>query len=68
MSIVLYKNIPCHLAQNWWDGQPIIQLAEPSFINKALELGFETIGHPNEIVKILTKQEYQLLTTVGRID
>ena len=43
------------MAEN--DG-PLVKILNPMDVDKAYELGFECVGHPDEIVKYISEEEY----------
>ena len=40
---------------------PLMKLVNSKDIDKAYALGFECVGHPTEIVKYISEDEYKLL-------
>lgn len=66
---IKYKEIDCYLYKSYMcenDG-PLIKIIHSKDIDKAYELGFECIGHPSEIVKYITQDEFNILNTIGSI-
>ena len=58
---ILYKGIPCKLYDEYMgpgDG-PLVMVKYPEDIEKAYEMGFECIGHPTEVVKYISEEEYE---------
>ena len=59
-KIVEYKGIKCTLYKSYMteDDGPLVKIVDSKDIDKAYELGFECVGHPTEIVKYISEEEY----------
>ncbi|MCR5292332.1 MAG: hypothetical protein K6E28_05540 [Eubacterium sp.] len=60
VKTVEYKGIKCALYKSYMaenDG-PLVKILNPMDVDKAYELGFECVGHPDEIVKYISEEEY----------
>jgi len=64
---VVYKGMKCRLYKSYIseDYGPLVMIVSSKDINKAYELGFECIGYPTEIAKIISENEYNILSTKG---
>lgn len=61
--IVKYEGIKRTLIENYFcegDG-PYVKIIDSKDIDKAYEKGFECMGHPTEIMKKISKEEYSTL-------
>ena len=66
--IVTYEGMRCTLIENYFcqgDG-PYVKIADPKDIDKAYEKGFECMGHPTEIMKKISQDEYNVLVKEDR--
>jgi hypothetical protein len=58
-----YEGVECILYKSYMtenDG-PLVKLVNSKDIDNAYALGFECVGHPTEIVKYISEDEYKLL-------
>ncbi len=61
--IVTYEGMKCTLIENYFcegDG-PYVKITDPRDIDKAHAKGFECMGHPTEIMKKISQDEYRVL-------
>lgn len=61
--IVTYEGMRCTLIVNYFcegDG-PYVKIIDSQDIDKADEKGFECMGHPTEIMKKISQDEYNVL-------
>lgn len=66
--IVIYEGMKCTLIENYFcegDG-PYVKITDPQDIDKAYEKGFECMGHPTEIMKKISQDEYNVLVKGDR--
>ena len=61
IKTVEYKGIKCDLYKSYMaeDDGPLVKILNPADIDKAYELGFECVGHPDEIVYYISEEEYK---------
>lgn len=60
---VIYQGIPCILYYEYLkpgDG-PLVKVKNSADLEKAYELGFECVGHPTEVVKYISKEEWEAI-------
>lgn len=64
---VIYNGMECTLFDSYpgVDGEPIVRINRPQDIDKAYALGFECVGYPDEIVKVVNAKEYEQLLKNG---
>lgn len=65
---VTYEGMKCTLIENYFcegDG-PYVKIVESKDIDKAYEKGFECMGHPTEIMKKISLDEYRVLVKGDR--
>ena len=63
VGIVNFQGMECELYP-WYmreEGTPCLRIKDPKDIQKAYDHGFECVGYPDELVKSLTKEEYENL-------
>ncbi|MBR1798101.1 MAG: EcsC family protein [Clostridiales bacterium] len=62
-KMVMYEGIQCKMYRSYIneDDGPLVMVASPRDLEKAYELGFIRIGHPNEVVKYISEEEYNKL-------
>ena len=61
--IVIYEGMKCTLIENFFcegDG-PYVKIIESKDIDRAYAKGFECMGHPTEIMKKISQDEYNVL-------
>ncbi len=66
--IVTYEGMRCTIIENYFcegDG-PYVKISAPQDIDKAYEKGFECMGHPTEIMKKISQDEYNVLVKGDR--
>lgn len=66
--MVTFEGMKCTLIENYFcegDG-PYVKIVELKDIDKAYEKGFECMGHPTEIMKKISQDEYNVLVKGDR--
>lgn len=68
--IVSYKGMICKMFRSYLhdNGGPLVMITSPHDIEKAYQLGFDCIGHPTEIAKSISEEEYRILCMTGKLD
>lgn len=66
---VTYKGMKCRLYDTYLaeDDGPLVKICNSKDIDKAYSLGFQGVGYPDEIVKKVTEDEYEVLCKKGYI-
>lgn len=61
--IFTYEGMKCTIIENYFcegDG-PYVKITDSKDIDKAYAKGFECMGHPTEIMKKISQDEYRVL-------
>ncbi len=68
MNRIIYEDMICELIENYYkpgDG-PYLKITSPADIDKAYSLGFTCMGYPNEVMKKLTREEFEKLKDMSK--
>ncbi len=59
--MVKYKGMDCELYEHYFTGGdgPYLRIVSPDDLTKAYAEGFECMGYPDEVMKSITREEYQ---------
>ena len=63
-KIIRYRDIKCVVLKSYFSEKddPVLRIVNPKDKQKAYSLGFKCMGHPNEIMKYITEEEYKKIT------
>lgn len=67
---VQYKGMRCKLFKCYLskDDGPLVMITSSADLKKAYDMGFHSIGYPDEVAKKISEEEYNILSRSGRLD